>query len=118
MDGLIIKEKWLNLILDDKKTFEIRGHSTKKLNEPIYLLESGSKKIRGTCEIIASHPITKDNWDKYKKKACLDMNFEELSEWYSTPYAWELAFVEPVTPDTYYAHPKGAVIWVKNVEEI
>ena len=118
MDGLIIKEKWLDLILNDKKTLEIRGHNTKKLNEPIYLLESGSKKIRGTCEIVASHPITKDNWDVIKKKACLDMSFEELSNWYSKAYAWELSNIEPVTPDTYYMHPKGAVIWVKDVEEI
>lgn len=61
MDGLIIKEKWLDLILDDKKIFEIRGHNTKKLHTPIYLLKSGSKRIRGTCEIVTSHPITKEN---------------------------------------------------------
>lgn len=40
MDGLIIKKQWLDLILSGEKTLEIRGHDTKKLNEPIYLLES------------------------------------------------------------------------------
>lgn len=47
MDGLIIKKKWLDLILSGKKTLEIRGCSTKKTGVPIYLLESGSKRVRG-----------------------------------------------------------------------
>lgn len=40
MDGLIIKKKWLDLIVSGKKTIEIRGSNTKKQNETIYLLES------------------------------------------------------------------------------
>lgn len=30
MDGLIIKKKWLDLILSNKKTLEIRGNDTHK----------------------------------------------------------------------------------------
>ena len=45
MDGLIIKKKWLDLILSGKKTLEIRGCSTKKTGVPIYLLESGSRRV-------------------------------------------------------------------------
>lgn len=45
MDGLIIKKEWLDLILSGEKTLEIRGHDTRKLNEPIYLLESGSHRL-------------------------------------------------------------------------
>ena len=29
MDGLIVKKRWLNLILSGKKTIEIRGSNTK-----------------------------------------------------------------------------------------
>lgn len=46
MDGLIIKKKWLDLILSGKKTLEIRGHDTHKLGETIYLLESGSHRAQ------------------------------------------------------------------------
>lgn len=38
MDGMIIKKKWLDLIVSGKKTVEIRGSNTKKQNETIYLL--------------------------------------------------------------------------------
>ena len=38
MDGLIIKNKWLDLILIGEKTIEIRGSDTKKQGEIIYLL--------------------------------------------------------------------------------
>ena len=38
MDGLIIKKEWLDLILSGKKTLEIRGCDTKKIEQKIYLL--------------------------------------------------------------------------------
>ena len=46
MDGLIVKKRWLNLILSGKKTIEIRGSNTKKIGQPIYLLESGTLHIQ------------------------------------------------------------------------
>lgn len=49
MDGLIIKKKWLDLIVNDKKTIEIRGSDTKKQGEKIYLLESGTHKVTATA---------------------------------------------------------------------
>ena len=48
MDGLIVKKRWLNLILSGKKTIEIRGSNTKKIGQPIYLLESGTNLVKGT----------------------------------------------------------------------
>lgn len=118
MDGLIIKKEWLDLILSGKKTLEIRGHDTHKIGEPIYLLESGSHKVRAICKIEKSTLMTYDNWDKYKVNACLDMSFVGLNKWYHTAYAWKLVEVEPIEDVWYYSHPKGAVIWVKNVEPI
>ena len=51
MYGLIIKKKWLDLIMSGKKTLEIRGCRTFHEGEEIALLESGSQKIRGFCTI-------------------------------------------------------------------
>lgn len=51
MYGLIIKKKWLDLIMSGQKTLEIRGNKTSHVGEEIALLESGSQKIRGFCTI-------------------------------------------------------------------
>lgn len=118
MDGLIIKKEWLDLILSGKKTLEVRGHDTKKINESIYLLESGSHRVRAICKISKSTLLTYDNWDNYRDRACLDMTFVGLNKWYHTAYAWELAKVEPIEDIWHYEHPQGAVIWVKNVKPI
>ena len=52
MDGLIIKRQWLDLILSGKKTLEIRGSDTKKVGEAIYLLESGTHRVRGNAGFV------------------------------------------------------------------
>lgn len=118
MDGLIIKKKWLDLIVSGRKTIEIRGFDTHKINEPIYLLESGSHRIRAICKIKSSTSITNDKWDKYKNNACLDMTFADLNKWYKTAYAWEITDIKPIEYICHYIHPRGAVIWVKNVESV
>ena len=46
MDGLIIKKKWLDLIVSGEKTIEIRGSDTKKIDQKIYLLESNTGRVR------------------------------------------------------------------------
>lgn len=117
MYGLIIKNKWLDLILTQDKTLEVRGHSTKKINQPIYLLESGSNKVRGKCIIRSSMPVTKKNWSELKDKHKIDMTFYELQKRYPTPYYWELGNIEIIDDNITYKHPKGAVIWIKDVED-
>lgn len=116
MDGLIIKKKWLDLILSGKKTLEIRGHDTHKIEQTIYLLESGTQRVRGTCKIVSSKLITYQNWDNIKGSTGLDISMAQLNKRYHTAYAWELSEVEEWGDISYYEHPKGAVIWVKNVE--
>lgn len=94
MDGLIMKKKWLDLILSGKKTLEIRGHDTHKIEQTIYLLESGTQRIRGTCKIVSSKLITCQNWDNIKGSAGLDISMAQLNKRYHTAYAWELSEVE------------------------
>ena len=115
MDGLIIKGQWLDLILSGKKTLEIRGSDTKKVGEAIYLLESGTHRVRGKCRIYSTHPISCSNWSEEYEKHCVDIAYAELKKIYKNPHAWELTEVEPIKTTWYYNHPKGAVIWVKDV---
>jgi hypothetical protein len=111
MKGLIIKEKWLNLILDGKKTWEIRNFNTLKIKEKIFLIMSGSKKIYGECVIKESIKVDKEvllkNLDKHQisKDAISSLG-------YKNPHAWVLSDVKRFSSPRSYDHKKGCVIWV------
>lgn len=118
MDGLIIKKKWLDLIISGKKTIEIRGSNTKKQNETIYLLESGTHRVVATAAISDTYPILCSDWSEERGKHCVDASYAELKKRYKTPYAWVLSKIKPIEDIWYYEHPQGAVIWVKDVQPI
>lgn len=108
--GLIIKKRWLDLILSGQKVWEIRGSNTKNTGL-IGLIESGSGKIVGTAELIATRTLTLEEYQQAKNYHCIP---EELTRTapYKNIYAWELKnavqFEQPIP----YTHPQGAVIWV------
>lgn len=111
MYGLIIKKRWLDLIMSGKKTLEIRGCRTSHVGEEIALLESGSQKIRGFCTIKEVMDLDKGKWEVHRDRHCVDVPWENLIKRYKTPYAWHLSAITPKEGLT-YEHPKGAVIWV------
>ncbi len=78
MDGLIIKKKWLDLIVSGKKTLEIRGSNTKKQNETIYLLESGTHRVTATAVISFTYPISYSNWADERDKHCVYITYADL----------------------------------------
>ena len=118
MDGLIIKKKWLDLIVSGKKTIEIRGSNTKKQNETIYLLESGTHRVVATAIISSSYPVLRSDWSEERGRHCVDISYTDLKKRYKTPYAWVLSKIEPIEDIWQYEHPQGAVIWVKDVQPI
>lgn len=111
MYGLIIKKKWLDLIMSGKKILEIRGCRTSHVGEEIALLESGSQKIRGFCTIKEVMALDKGKWEAHRDRHCVDVPWENLIKRYKTPYAWHLSAITP-KEGLAYEHPKGAVIWV------
>lgn len=80
MDGLIIKKKWLDLIVNGKKTIEIRGSDTKNEGEKIYLLESGTHKIVATAVISATYPISCSDWSEEREEHCVDISYSDLKK--------------------------------------
>lgn len=118
MDGLIVKREWLDLIISGKKTLEIRGSDTSKKGKKIYLLESGSGRIKAECIIKTTYPISCLKWLKEREKHCVNDSYAELKQRYKNPYAWVLSEVRPIEDIWYYEHPKGAIIWVKDVKVI
>jgi hypothetical protein len=112
MDGLIVKKKWSDLILNGCKDLEIRGCNTKKRGV-IAIIESGTGLIKGEVELYNSTPFSEKIQRLYGMHWLTEHQIKELS--YRTPYAWWLE--HPVRYDSPipYEHPQGAVIWVKDV---
>lgn len=117
MDGLIIKPYWLDLILKGKKTLEIRGSSTSKIGEKIYLIESRGK-VKGTAVIDKTIPLNKKLWEQLQSFHKVESSFEELLERYKKPYAWSLTNVAILKAPFDYEKHHGAVIWIKDVKKI
>jgi len=115
MDALIIKKKWLDLILNDYKIWEIRSSDTKKRGR-IALIESGSKQIKGACDLVQSFPFTKDLQDEltnYYKHWLTEHQLYHMQ--YKRPHVWVLNNIRILDEPIGYKHPQGAVIWVKDI---
>lgn len=112
MDGLIIKDKWLELILSGLKSWEIRGSRTKKRGT-IYLIKSGTGHIMGQADIVGCIELTKEKYEENKAKHCIETGYESLP--YSIPYAWVFENYVRYKKPIPYKHPQGAVIWVKGL---
>lgn len=108
MKGLIIKEPWIDLILNGEKTWEIRGSRT-KLRGEIALIKSKSGKVFGTVEIADCIELDLNIYQDSYRYHCIQ---ETTLLPYKRTYAWVLKnpkrYFEPVP----YKHPQGAVIWV------
>lgn len=108
--GLIIKKRWLDLILSGQKVWEIRGSNTKNKGH-IALIESGSGCIIGKAELVSTRKLSFEEYQQAEHQHCIPAEMTETAP-YKNIYAWELKgavrFEEPVP----YVHPQGAVIWV------
>lgn len=109
MKALIIKKQWLDLILNGKKSWEIRGSKTKTRGK-IELIQSGSGLVIGCCEIVDCFELNfldfQNSINKHQIK-----DFNKLP--YKKTYAWVINKAQKYEAPRKYNHPKGAVIWVK-----
>ena len=109
MKGLIIKEYWLNKILSNEKTWEIRSSNT-HIRGKIYLIQSGSKHIYGECVIIGAKKLALEDYQNNIDKHCIKQGIEQLP--YKNTYAWIISDAKRYAKPIPYKHPNGAVIWV------
>ena len=112
MKGLIIKEKWINLIFSGAKCWEIRGGST-KIRGQIYLIQSGTKHIYGVAELVDCIELDLNTYKNSKQKHCID-DCDELP--YKKTYAWVIKNAKRLEHPMPYRHPNGAIIWV-NIDD-
>ena len=89
---LIIRPKWLDLILTGRKVWEIRGVPSRKVGEVIHLAASGSATIMGRATLEAVHgPLSGAQWDA---SFSLHRVPSATRSYGSHTYAWALKQVE------------------------
>lgn len=69
-----------------------------------------------TSYIVDEMKISNGDWSEKRGRHCVNISYQELKKRYKNPHAWVFAGVEKWEDTSYYTHPKGVVIWVKNVE--
>ena len=108
MKGLIIKQPWIDYILDGKKTWEIRGSKT-NVRGKIELIQSGSGLVVGTCEIVDCIELSQvDYQNNVSKHSIKDVSFMP----YKKTFAWVISNAQRYEVPRKYKHPNGAIIWV------
>ena len=108
MKALIIKKPWIDYILEGKKIWEIRGHSTKIRGE-IELIQSGSGLVVGKCALVDCIEVSLNDYQNNKNNHCI-INTEKMP--YRKTFAWVINDAQRYSAPRKYKHPKGAMIWV------
>lgn len=107
--GLILREPWINLILEGDKTWEMRA-SNIKIRGPISLIQSKTGMLTGMCEVKDVLYIpTLDDLIRHQNKHRVDFSNDEYERYH---YAWVIENPKRFKVPIPYTHPKGAVIWV------
>ena len=107
--ALVVKKKWLDLILAGKKTWEIRGRSTAKRGWIHFAESQAGGKLMGRARLVNCFPVPKKDFKRHFKKHLVP----ELSMVpYTTPHAWVFEDVEKFQKPFEYEHTQGAVVWV------
>lgn len=107
--GLYIKKPWTDLILQGKKTWELRGSHT-HVRERIYIIESKTSLIVGECEVIDSIALSQEDYEMNRDKHQVSKNFSDIS--YKKLHAWVLDKVFAYEKPIPHIHTPGTVIWV------
>ena len=107
---LLMKARWLDLILSGKKTWEIRGTQTTQRGIIHLALSGAGGQIAGQCRITKSYTINRKTLSKHFTKH----RIEDLSiVTYRKPHVWEISHVRRYKQPFLFDHPQGAVIWVR-----
>jgi len=111
MKALLIRQQYLNRILNGKKIWEIRGSRT-VLRGQIALIESKSGLVVGICELTdCIGPLTVRHLNENARKADIYPKAVKLPYGKRT-FAWRLSRARRLPKPVPYKHPAGAVIWV------
>lgn len=113
MKALIIDEPWIGLILQGRKTWEMRKTVCNHRGR-IALIRKGSGQVVGTADVTDSLPpvATAAAYAQAEPRHCIppERQSQAFDDGWRTP--WVLANARPLAAPVPYQHPSGAVIWV------
>ena len=107
--ALVVKKKWLDLILAGLKTWEVRARPTAKRGW-IHLAESqAGGELKGRARLVDCQKLTEEAFNDHREHHC-------IPRWdmvpYKKPCAWVFKDAEKFEKPFLYDHKQGAVVWV------
>jgi ASCH domain len=110
--GLIIREPWIDLILNGAKTWEMRSEAT-NVRGSIALIKRGTGLVVGTARLVESRPpLTRENYMSYRDKHAIPTSMLEEVLANGWTYPWVLSEVRHLPRPVSYRHKQGAVKFV------
>ena len=107
--ALVVKKRWLDLILARQKKWEIRGSSTAKRGWIHFAESQAGGKLVGRARLVDCFPVSRESFVRnFYKHRVPSLSMVP----YHTPYAWVLEDCEKFDKAFNYEHKRGAVIWV------
>ena len=106
----MIKQFWMDKILDGHKTLEIRKRRVKQvIGKRIWLAASGSSAIFGSVEVVAwLGPLTQSEWDKMRPKHLVP---QERPYYGGSTFAYVLQDPQRLPECISFERKRGAVTW-------
>ena len=105
----MVKEPWVGMILDGKKTWEIRGSATAKRGKIHLAASGGGGVLVGQCQLVDCYSVGRselaDNVTKHRIKDLARVPYKK-------PHAWVLEKATRYSSPFTYKHPQGAITWV------
>ena len=111
-DLLVIKAHWLELILNKKKTWEVRGTSTAKRGRIHLAVSGGGGLILGKASLVDCLPLKYHELRRHKAKHCIPEKKLPLIK-YQKVFASLLSDSSRYQAPLKYKHSQGAVVWAK-----
>ena len=107
--ALVVKKRWLDLILARQKKWEIRGSSTAKRGWIHFAESQAGGKLMGRARLVDCFPVSRESFVRnFHQHRVPSLSMVP----YHTPYAWVLKDCEKFDKAFNYEHKRGAVIWV------
>ena len=110
MRCLKIHDKWIKLILNESKTWEIRRTNT-KIRERIALGNMKTKCVEGYCTIVGSKEMTVEDLKKHNDEHQANYFIDEYAKGRKTLFIWVFEDVEVEPNPKPYSYSTG--LWCK-----
>ena len=102
----MVKEPWVGMILDGKKTWEIRGSATTKRGKIHLAASGGGGVLVGQCQLVDCFPVSQAELANNVTKHCTN----DLTRVpYEKPHAWVMQKAMRYSSPFVYKHPQGAI---------